>query len=69
LKSSQACEKKASIANACVSESYLLFSNVALLLWRSANGGSTELSWQRPDAGGCRAQLWSAVLCDQAGLT
>lgn len=34
-----------------VSESYLTFLNLALLLWHSANNDSTELFWQQPDAG------------------
>ena len=41
-----------SATNVCVSESYLTFLNLALLLWRSANNDSTELFWQQPDAGG-----------------
>lgn len=37
-----------------VSESYLMFLNLALLLWCSADSDSAELLWQQPDAGGWR---------------
>lgn len=50
LKRSQAWEKKQWIANARVSESYLAFSDLEMLIRSRASGDSSELLWLQPAA-------------------